>query len=566
MTEQSEFFSGFRDYPLTIDKILTWASYAFPNNEIVYWPPGGSRTSVTFTQFADRVRRVAAALMDLGLKPGKAWEFGSKVAVMDWDTLRYVDLFYAVPSIGSTLFTVNIRLAPHEIMYIMSIAKPDVLMVNIDDFELFIKPILDNIKTIRLVIYMSDRGRVLGQDYGVRMIPYEDLLKHEPLKEFPEIDEKTPATLMFTSGTTGPPKGVYFTHRQLMLHAMALTIALSYPPYNVGIKDTAMPLIPLFHVHGWGGTPYVVMLSGTRKYVLPGRYDWGHILRLIHEEKVTYTGGVPTILYLLLTHPDSSKYDLSGLRFGNGGSAMPEGLYNAAKVRGIAVASGYGMTETAPVLTMAYLRPEHLDLPEDEKKQIVLRTGLPIPLVQLRVVDEYDRDVPRDGRTMGELVVWSPWVAKEYIGDPEKTRNAWRNGWFHTGDVAVWLPDGYVIIVDRLKDVIKSGGEWISSVKLESIISTHPAVGEVAVIGAPHPKWGGERPIAIVVPKLGQRITEEDIRNYLMQFVERGGEIPKWWIPDKVIIVEAELPKTSTGKIDKKILRDRFKNEFMSTT
>ncbi len=560
MSEKEQVVSGFRDYPLTIDKILAWVSYAFPNNEIVYWPPGGSRISVTFAEFADRVRRVTAALMDLGLKPGKVWEFGSKVAVMEWDTLRYVDLFYAVPSIGSTLYTVNIRLAPHDILYTMSVAKPDVLVINIDDFESFIKPILDNIKSIKMVIYMSDRGRVPGQDYGVKMIPYEDLLKHEPLREFPEIDERTPATLLFTSGTTGPPKGVYFTHRQLVLHAMSVTIAMGYPPYNAFFEGgkkppVSMPLIPLFHVHGWG-TPYTVMLSGARKYVLPGRYDWGHILKLIHEEGVTFTGGVPTILYLLLTHPDSPKYNLSGVRFGNGGSAMPEGLYDAAKARGMIVANGYGMTETAPILTMAYLRPEHLDLPENERKKVLLTTGLPIPLVLLRVVDGQGNDVPKDGKTMGELVVWSPWVAKEYLNDPVKTKNAWRDGWFHTEDVAVWLPDGYIIIVDRLKDVVKSGGEWISSVKLESIISTYPGVGEVAVIGVPHPKWG-ERPIAIVVPKPGWSVTESDIRNHLMKYVEQG-QIPKWWIPDKVIIMESELPKTSTGKIDKKILRDRI--------
>ena len=562
MSEKEQVVSGFRDYPLTIDKILAWVSYAFPNNEIVYWPPGGSRISVTFAEFADRVRRVTAALMDLGLKPGKAWEFGSKVAVMEWDTLRYVDLFYAVPSIGSTLYTVNIRLAPHDILYTMSVAKPDVLVINIDDFEPFIKPILDNIKSIKMVIYMSDRGRVPGQDYGVKMIPYEDLLKHEPLREFPEIDERTPATLLFTSGTTGPPKGVYFTHRQLVLHAMSVTIAMGYPPYNAFFEGgkkppVSMPLIPLFHVHGWG-TPYTVMLSGARKYVLPGRYDWGHILKLIHEEGVTFTGGVPTILYLLLTHPDSPKYNLSGVRFGNGGSAMPEGLYDAAKARGMIVANGYGMTETAPILTMAYLRPEHLDLPENERKKVLLTTGLPIPLVLLRVVDGQGNDVPKDGKTMGELVVWSPWVAKEYLNDPVKTKNAWRDGWFHTEDVAVWLPDGYIIIVDRLKDVIKSGGEWISSVKLESIISTHPGVGEVAVVGVPHPKWG-ERPIAIVVPKPGQRVTEEEIRNHLIQYVEKG-EIPKWWIPDKIIITQKELPKTSTAKADKKVLRDLYKD------
>ena len=549
--------SFFYDFQLTLDKVLDYAVTAFPNNEIVYWPPGGSRTSVTFSQLADRARSVAAALMDLDLRPGKAWELGSRVAVLEWNTLRYLDLYYAVPGIGAVLFTVNALLAPKEIIYTMGVAKPEVFIVNIDYFEPLLKPVIDNVKSIRTVVYMSDRGRQPGQDYGVRMIPYEDLLRHEPLREFPEIDERTPATMLFTSGTTGMPKGGYHTHRGLVLHTLSTALSIKNPPMNVTQEDVAMFFVPMYHVHAWG-YPWSTMLNGHRKIVYPGRYDWGHILKLIHEEGVTFSAGVPTILYNLLNHPDSPKYDLSRLKFVIGGAALPEGLLKAAQARGMTVISGYGLTETAPVLTIAHLRPEHRDLPPEKKNEIYMRTGIVIPLVQLRVVDEQDNDVPKDGKTIGEIAVRAPWLFREYIGDPEKTRNAWRNGWFHTGDAAVWLPDNYVKIADRLKDVIKSGGEWIPSLRLEDLISTHPGVNLVAVVGIPHEKWG-ERPVAIVVPKPGYegRLTEDDIKSYLMQFVDKG-EIPKWWIPDRVIFVK-ELPLTSTGKIDKKVLRDQFK-------
>ncbi|MFP3178849.1 MAG: long-chain-fatty-acid--CoA ligase [Thermocladium sp.] len=546
---------SYYDYQLTIDKILNYATSSYPNREIVYWPYNGKRVSLTNREFNSRVRKVASLLLELGVKAGKPGEPGTRVAVLDWNSLRYGELYYAVPSVGATLFTVNVRLAPQEIIYTMNVAKPELLFINIDDFSPLLKPIMENVKSIKAVIYMSDENKVPNNGLGAKMLNYYDETNRQGEASFPELDERTPATMLFTSGTTGLPKGGIHTHRGLVLHSLATIGAVVQPPIELRNTDTAMPLVPMYHVHAWG-MPYSLPLAGV-KMIYPGKFEWGHMLRLINEEKVTFTAGVPTILYALLSHPDSSKYDLHGVKMIIGGAALPKGLLDASNARGMIVISGYGLTETAPILTIAHLRPEHMNLSDEEKKNIMLRTGLPIALVDLRVVDEYDRDVPPDGKTIGEIAVRSPWLFKEYMGDPEKTKNAWRNGWFHTGDAAVKFEDGYVKIVDRMKDVVKSGGEWISSLRLEDLISTHTSVAAVAVIGVSHDKWG-ERPIALVVPKKGQQLKEEDIIHHLEQYVIKG-VIPKWWLPDKVVILD-ELPLTSTGKVDKKTLRDKYNN------
>jgi fatty-acyl-CoA synthase len=313
----------------------------------------------------------------------------------------------------------------------------------------------------------------------------------------------------------------------------------------------------MFHVYSWG-LPYIATLLGM-KQVYPGKLEAGALLKLIHEEKVDFTAGVPTILYMLLTHPDVDKYDLSGLLYVNGGSALPRGLAELAMKKGIRVMVGYGMTETAPILTLA-APPAHLNVTDENYLEYALRTGWPIPLVELRVVDPEGNPVPKDGKTMGEIVVRAPWVTPEYYKAPEKTEAAWRGGWFHTGDIAVWFEDGSIIIQDRDKDVIKSGGEWISSVRLEDAISKHPGVAQVAVIAAKHPKWQ-ERPVAIVVPKPGweDKITTEEIREFLLKNYVEPGQIPKWWLPDKVVLVES-LPTTSVGKINKRALREKYSN------
>jgi len=332
---------------------------------------------------------------------------------------------------------------------------------------------------------------------------------------------------------------------------MGLLHVSTAPRVNLSKGDVFMHIVPMFHVWSWG-LPYAVPMIGL-KQVYPGKLDPIMMLELITREKVTYAAGVPTILYMLLTAPGSEKYDITGFKFVVGGGALPKGLAKLALARGIDVISGYGMTETAPILTIVHLPKEQLD-PEKEL-ELRTRTGIPIPLVDLIVADEECKPVPKDGETMGEILVRTPWVAYEYYKDPERTERAWRCGWFHTGDIAVWYTDGFIKIVDRDKDVIKSGGEWISSLRLEDIISRHPGVGQVAVIAAKHAKWG-ERPVALIVPKPGSTVTPDDVRGVLTKAFE-AGEIPKWWLPDKILIVD-ELPLTSVGKVNKRVLREKY--------
>ncbi|GAB6945582.1 long-chain fatty acid--CoA ligase [Vulcanisaeta sp. JCM 14467] len=546
--------SQYYDYQLTLDKLIRKAALVYPDTEIVYAPPNGPIIRSNYANEWDRIQRLGSVLEELGVRPGEPGKFGSKVAVLDWNTIRHYELYFGVPMYGAVLHTVNVLLAPEDIIYTLLQAQDEVLFIN-EDFIPLARVAVSLVKTIKKVVIMSDKvehGEVSFD--GAEVYWYEDLMKEARPYNFQELSENTVATMMFTSGTTGRPKGTYFTHRQLVLHAMSVALSITTPPINANIYDVAMPLVPMFHVHAWG-LPYIATLTGI-KQVYPGRFEWGWVLKLINDEGVTIANGVPTILYNLLYHPDSPKYDLSKLKFIVGGSALPRGLLKEARRRGIHVVQGFGLTETAPVILLSMEKPKMKDWPEDKKRNLILSAGLPIPLVDIKVVDEQGREVPRDGKTMGELVVRAPWITREYLNDPEKTKNAWRDGWFHTDDIAVWDSEGYVWIMDRAKDVIKSGGEWISSTRLEDLISTHPAVYEVAVIGAPHSKWG-ERPVAIVVPKPGQRVTEDDIKKYLMGLVNEG-KMPKWWIPDKVIIVESELPKTSTGKVDKKVLRERF--------
>ncbi|RLG61872.1 AMP-dependent synthetase [Candidatus Geothermarchaeota archaeon] len=536
-----------RNYELTLDKILYRAIDQFPDVEVVY----KDQVRYNYREFYRRVKLLASALEAIGLKDG------AKIATAEWNTHRHFEAYFAIPMMGNVLHTINVAIAPMDIGYILSHAGDDAIMIN-EDFLPFLNVLKDYAKTIKKVIILTDKKNFEPPKIeGIEVYEYEFLLRDygDESYEFLELSEDTVATMMYTSGTTGLPKGVYFTHRQLVLHSLATSIQFFYPGITLSYKDVAMSLVPMFHVHSWG-LPYTFTLLGV-KQVFPGKFDFGLILKLIDREKVTFTAGVPTILHMLLYHPESKNYDLSGLKMVIGGAALPRGLYEEARRRGMIVISGYGLTETAPVLTVANLKPYMEDWPEEKKAEIFMRTGFPLPIVELRVVDDKFNDVPKDGKTMGEIIVRAPWVAREYYKDPEKTKEAYVEGWFRTGDVAVWFEDGYIKIVDRYKDVIKSGGEWISSITLESLISIHPGVSEVAVIGKPHEKWG-ERPLAIIVPKpeYKGKLSEDDIKSHLMKFVDEG-RIPKWWIPDYYEFVD-ELPKTGTGKINKRELRAKY--------
>ncbi|AOL17422.1 AMP-dependent synthetase [Sulfolobus sp. A20] len=552
------------DYQLTIDKIIEWSSYAYPDQEIVYAPPKIPKVRLTYSKLNDRAKRMASVIQnDFKIKIGDKDNLGTRIGVMDWNTIRFLELYYAIPMTGAVMHTVNVRLSPEEMAYTINLAEDEIIFTN-EDFIPILSSLLPKLPTVKKVVVMSDKNEDIDVKLpNVEVYEYEKLIREgNPNYIPPELNENTIATIVFTSGTTGLPKGAYFRHRDIVLHSIVVNAGVwTGPPLNLTSKDVWLQIPPLFHVHGWG-SPYSSLLLGM-KSVYPGRYDWNHIIRIIKEEGVTYTAGVPTMLYLIINSPEMANYDLRGFKFIVAGQAIPRGLYEEAKRRGILVCQGMGMTETAPLMGGLTFKPKMENWSEEKKEEYILyRAGRSAPFVFVRVVDPEMNDVPKDGKTIGEIVVRAPWMTRGYYKDPKKTEESWtEDGWFRTGDLAIWDEEGYLAYVDRVKDVIKSGGEWIPSTKLEDLISTHPGVAEVAVIAAKHEKWV-ERPIAIITPKQEYKgkLTENDIIQHLTGFVNQG-VIPKWWIPDKIIIwEEGELPKTSTAKIDKKVLRDRFSN------
>ena len=389
---------------------------------------------------------------------------------------------------------------------------------------------------------------------------YEDLLASGTEDfVFPDFDENTRATTFYTTATTGNPKGVYFSHRQIVLHTLAVIGSLAGPAAHQRLHhgDVYMPITPMFHVHAWG-VPFVATAMGL-KQVYPGRYLPDTLLTLIKREQVTFSHCVPTIMHMLLTSPAAKDVDLSGWTVVIGGSALPKGLAKMALDRGIEVFGGYGLSETCPILTIAQLKPDMTELNTDKEIEYLTKAGLPIPLVDLRIVDEQMRDVPHDGKATGEVVVRAPWLTQGYLHDPVNSEDLWRGGYLHTKDIGTIDAEGYLLITDRIKDVIKSGGEWISSLMIEDIISQHPAVSEVAVIAIPDEKWG-ERPLARIVLKAESlsTVTEEVIRIHVKVWADQGS-ISKWAIPDVRFV--STLEKTSVGKLDKKVMRKNLVEE-----
>jgi fatty-acyl-CoA synthase len=416
----------------------------------------------------------------------------------------------------------------------------------------------DQFETVKKIILLTDADDRPETSLAIEG-EYEALLgKTDDGYEFPDFDENTRATTFYTTGTTGMPKGVYFSHRQLVLHTYGIMGGLcaykTQAPVDSG--DVYMPMTPMFHVHAWG-IPYLMTLLGT-KQVYPGRYEPEMLLKLIAAENVTFSHCVPTIMHMLVSSPAVKKVDLSKWKVIIGGSALPKGLCRAALDLGINLYTGYGMSETCPVLTLAHLKPHMMDWDLERQVDIRCRTGLPIPNVVLDIVDPDGKPLPRDGQATGEVVVRSPWLTQGYLKEPERSEELWHGGWLHTGDVGFIDAEGYLKITDRIKDVIKSGGEWVSSLTLEDIISQHEAISEAAVIAVPDEKWG-ERPLALVVLKkeFAGKVKEEDLLNFLMKFVQNG-TIPKFGVPSQVLLVES-IAKTSVGKLNKRALRKQFR-------
>jgi len=453
------------------------------------------------------------------------------------------------------LQTVNVRLSPEQIFYTLNHAGPTTLLIN-EEFLPLYESIKADLKTVQRVVLLTDKTEVGALPNGV-VAEYESLLaKQSTAYDFPDFDENTCATLFYTTGTTGLPKGVFFSHRQHVLHAISELAALALSPRQCSIdRDTVyMPVTPMFHVHAWG-FPYAATCAGM-KQVYPGRYAPDVLMKLIKTEKVTFTHGVPTILQMLLAACEAAQTDLKGVTMVIGGSALPKALAKRALEAGLDVCSGYGMSETGPLISVAHLETELLTGNVADEVEYRTKTGRAVPLVDLRIVDPEMNELPRDGVAVGEIVLRAPWLTQGYLQNEDASEQLWAGGYLHTNDIANVDQRGYVQITDRIKDVIKTGGEWVSSLEVEDIISQCPGVREVAVIGIKDEKWG-ERPMALVVKDgSAEPLTETDIKAHLKVFADVG-IISKFGIPDKILFLDS-LPRTSVGKIDKKKLRELY--------
>ncbi|MCY7356610.1 MAG: fatty acid--CoA ligase [Rudanella sp.] len=538
--------------PLLIKTLLAQSLKFEPTREIVY----RDLFRMNLYTFNSRVRQVANMLGQLGI------DAGDTVAVLDWDSHRYLECFFGVPGIGAILHTINVRLSPAQILYTMNHAEDTIVLVH-EDFLPIIDALKSQLTTVKTYVVISDKAYT---DPASIVVPdgfageYESLLARQSDQyEFPDWDENSWATTFYTTGTTGNPKGVYFSQRQLFLHSMglmALTSAYEAVPFKAS-QDVYMPITPMFHVHAWGFPFLATMLSA--KQVYPGRYEPEMLLKLILKEGVTFSHCVPTIMSMLVNSPAAKQFQaqLSRWKVIIGGSALTKGLAKAASDLGIELFQGYGMSETAPMMSLTYMNEAERKLSPDDQVEYRTRAGRVAPFVDMRLMDDDGNFVPHDGHSLGEVVARGPWMTQGYYKEPARGEELWRGGWLHTGDVASITPDNWVLIADRTKDVIKTGGEWISSLEIEDLLSQQEGVGEAAVVGLPNEKWG-ERPYALIVAKAGANPSPDAIRAALQAKAERG-ELNKWYVPDRVVLVP-EIPKTSVGKLDKKRIRIEMKD------
>ena len=529
-------------YQLTLTPLLERARRLFPKKEIVTKAvPGLER--FTYEQMTERVARLANALEKLGVKRG------DRVATFAWNNARHLELYWAVPCMGAVLHPINLRLPPEQIIYILAHADDQVLFVD-PTLLPAIEKLAPHLKNIKHYIVMGDKvpeGTKLKPVYA-----YEDLLAGaSPDYPWPHLDENDAAAMCYTSGTTGNPKGVVYSHRSIYLHSLGLSMTDSF---GLSERDIFMPVVPMFHVLAWG-TPFATVMLGT-KLVFPGPHMQPRDLaELIQAEKVTLKAGVPTLWLGILGLLEKEQYDMSSLRgMIVGGAAAPQSMIEAfEKKHGLTVMHAWGMTEMSPLGTVSRLKSYQLDLPEAERFAIRAKQGTSVPGVEIRAVDESGKEVAWDGKAFGELQVKGPWVVSSYYND-ERSADSFMGGWFRTGDVVTIDPEGFVQIVDRTKDLVKSGGEWISSQDLENAIMSHPKVLEAAVIAVPHPKWQ-ERPLACVVakPDFKDNLTKAEIHEHL------SSRFDKMYLPDDIVFIDA-VPKTSVGKFDKKVLREQYKD------
>ncbi|WP_346621082.1 long-chain fatty acid--CoA ligase [Blastococcus montanus] len=526
-----------QDYPLTIDSIFRHVEQHYGDGTIVTNNPGGV-TRATYAEWAQRTRKLGGVLDTLGISAdGRVGTFG-------WNSQRHLELYFAAPCTGRVLHTLNVRLFPEQLTYIANHAEDEVVFVDRSVLPLF-WPLVDTMTTVRHVVVMDD-----GTDNEIpddsRVLDYETLLADAEPVEFSVTDENSAASMCYTSGTTGNPKGVVYSHRSTFLHTMGVLMPNAF---GLGIRDVAMPVVPMFHANAWGIAQAAPAAGAS--LVMPGALMQPEALaKLIVDEGVTFTAGVPTIWQGVLPHLAGKPHKLRDI--GCGGSAVPKALSEAYREQvGIPILQAWGMTETHPVASSGILPPRYQDADEETKATQRARAGIPFLGVEARIVDSDTLEPqPWDDKATGELQVRGPWCAQDYYNPDAGVELTTADGWMKTGDVAAMDEFGSIRIADRTKDLIKSGGEWISSVDLENAIMSHPKVKEAAVVGIPHPKWD-ERPLACVVLNEGEEASEEEILEHLKPLVA------KWWMPEAVEFID-EVPKTSVGKFSKKDLRSRF--------
>jgi fatty-acyl-CoA synthase len=526
-------------YQLTLPHLFGRAERLFADKEIATSTRSGIERT-TYGEWAVRTRRLAGALDALGISAD------GRVGTFAWNTARHLELYFAAPCSGRVLHTLNIRLFPDDITYIADHAEDEIVFCDRSLLKL-LWPLVDSFKTVEHVVVMDD-----GDDAEIpddpRVLDYEELIAAaEPVAEFRIDDENQAAAMCYTSGTTGHPKGVVYSHRSVVLHSMGSLVA---DAAAVSERDRVMPVVPMFHANAWGLCQAAVMAGAS--LVMPGPdLQPKSLAELMESERVTLAAGVPTIWMAVL--PELEGRDLSSLReILCGGSAVPKSLSEAYRRQvGLPILQAWGMTETSPVATTGRIKSTLMDRSDDELADLRAAQGLPIPLVDLRIVDPgTDEVLPWDGEARGELQAAGPWVAAGYYNDDRSPDSFTEDGWLRTGDVATISPDGYVRLVDRTKDLVKSGGEWISSVELENAIMGNPKVAEAAVIGIPDERWS-ERPLACVVLVEGEQLGLEELKEFL------SSRVPKFWIPNDMEVID-EVPKTSVGKFSKKTLRERF--------
>jgi 3-(methylthio)propionyl---CoA ligase len=529
--------------PLLVSAILAHAAIYHHDTEIVSRTVEGPIHRYTYAEAQRRSKRLARALLRLGIKPG------DRVGTLAWNTFRHFELYYGISGIGAVCHTINPRLFDDQIVYIVNHASDRLLFVD-TTFLPIIERLASSFPADCRIILMTDEGAAPATTLPV--LPcYERLVAAEDENlEWPEFDERTAASLCYTSGTTGNPKGALYSHRSTLLHALAISLP---DAISVSARDAVCPIVPLFHACGWG-IPYAAPMNGA-KLVLPGpRLDGSSLYELFEAEGVTYSLGVPTVWLGFEAYLSASGARCSTLRrVLSGGSAVPPSMIEAFARHGIDLRQGWGMTEMSPLGTTTALKAKHQVLDNEALTTVKAKQGRPVFGVEMKIVDEAGCAQPRDGKSMGELLVRGPWIVSGYFEDAEASAaSVDKDGWFHTGDVATIDLDGYMQITDRRKDVIKSGGEWISSIDLENAAVAHEDVAEAAVIAVPHPRWG-ERPLLVVAPRHGRQPDRDSLIALL------ATEFPRWMLPDDVVVV-SELPHTATGKLMKTRLREMFRD------